>query len=451
MRHYFTAGLLLSCILYGFGQSKPAKAYFEESKKLAAQKEMEKALSSIDLALKTDSLNRTYLLHKADLLYDLSRCREGIVTLQKLVEHENQFDDITISYYADLLDCAGLSEKATQTFLEYINENPSEASLTKLAQRFYKLGQPEKAIQYYRQVVDKNPRDVEAVIDLSKMLYGTDQKEAAKSELLKALKANKDNIQLLNYLASYYLNEDDMPSAIATADQIIKLSYTAENIASRALFYERGNQPEKAYEDYKRILALSKCNPDYYSKLLAYELAHRMYAQLVENSHKAIACDSKNERYYLDGLYTALLFLDRKDEGVKYLNKQLDNKPANFNPYYFKAILLINDGDYSQALKYIPLALGAKDIDRGDVIRIKTLQLGTLLLQENYQEFAAVWKQSKEENLTDAIEFSFQQSQQQEKTTLKSVFNKDSGAVESTLIIPAKIFEMLRVKYNVDL
>lgn len=444
---------LMSCAFSSAAQSKPAKAYFEDSKKLVQEKQLQKALSTIDQAIKQDSLNRTFLLHKVNVLYELSRCEDAITVIQKIVLNENKFDDVTVLYYSDLFDCVGMPEKATETLLEYIKTKPSPEVLTKIAQRFYAFKEYDKAVYYYREIVKKNPADIEAAIDLSKMLYGIGKKNEAKAALLNAIKANPRNVDLLNYLASYYYNENDLASAITTENQVIDISNTKENIASRAFFYEKDNQPGKAYEDYKKIIALDACNYEYYSKLLYYEMTNKLYDKVIENSQKIIACDPKKETDFLDGLYTALLFSGRNEEGLQYLNKRLEGKPTNFNPYYFKTILSISNGNYTDALKNAEFALKAKDTDRSDVLRIRFLQLGTYLLQEKYEEFAALWKQSqsKGENLTDTIEFKIHQSQEQEKTTLKSEFNKSSGAVESSLIIPVKVFKLLSEKYNINL
>ena len=112
--------ILLLLTYFKLSAQIDSKKYFEQSKLLSENKNYRKALSEIDNAIKLDSLNKDYLFLKMKILYNMSDCSNAILVLQKIVLIEGTLDDLTISYYADLCDCIGESEKATETMTEYI-------------------------------------------------------------------------------------------------------------------------------------------------------------------------------------------------------------------------------------------------------------------------------------------------------------------------------------------
>nr|WP_315258549.1 tetratricopeptide repeat protein [uncultured Flavobacterium sp.] len=428
-----------------------SKKYFENSKLFTENKNYDKALIEIDNALKLDSLNKDYLLLKVKILYNKSDCSNAIVELQKIVLNEDKFDDVTVSYYSDLFDCIGESKKATETLLEYIKENKSEEIFIRLAQRYFKIKDYDKSIFYYRESIKLNPYDIDAIIDLTRILYAFKSSDEAINEVSKGLENNKNNIRLLTYLASCYHNNKDFNKAIEIENQIIKLEYKPEHIASRAMLYELQGKKAEAYEDHKIIIKLVKCNQEYFFKVLQYEFENRLYEKVIENSYKVITCDAKNESIVLDGLYTSLFFSGDFEKGSQYLDKRIASNPDNFNPYYIKSLLLLKNKQYENVLKNLELALKSKDADKENILRANLLKFGYYLLKEDYKGFVSYWKTGNVKSLDNKLNFAFVENSEKEKTEIKIDFNKNTGEVTSSIIIPTKVFRLLRDKYGLTI
>ncbi|WP_159433936.1 tetratricopeptide repeat protein [Flavobacterium fontis] len=428
--------------------------YFENSKQFLKNENYEKALIEIDKALDSDSLNRDYLLQKIKIQYFNSDCNSAFETLEKLIKRDNRLCDETVSYFCDLSDCIKEPKMGTEILTKYVDAKKFESNemLIRLGQRYFITKEYDKSIFYYRESIKLNPKDVNAIIDLARILYVfKNNSEEAKEELLKGLENNKNNILLLTYLASCYHNDNDINSAINIINQIIILDYNSEHIASRAMLYELKGEKSKAYNDYKKIIELNKCNLEYYLKILQYEFENRLYNEVIQNSFKLIECDKKNEEILLDVLYSSLFFCGDIDKGIVYLDKKLRLKPNTFNPYYFKANVLLRNGQYEEVLKYLNLALNTEDIDKENVVQINHLKFGYYLLKEDYNGFESYLKSNNVKSLDNNLNFTFIENHKVKKTEIRIDFNKENGTINSTVIIPTKVFKLLKNKYGLEI
>jgi len=430
-----------------------SKHYFQDSQRLFEEKKHDKALTAIDNALKTDSLNRTYLIHKVNILYNSSKCNDAMIVLNKVYEVNNEkIDDQIMVFFIALYDCLGQNEKATKILTNYIDKKQYQDNgiIINLAQRLMNEEDYENTALYYKKYLALNPHDIDAIVDLTRILYAFKSSDEAIKEVFAGLKNNKDNIRLLTYLASCYHNNKEYDKAIEIENKIIKLDYKPEHIASRAMLYELAGKKAEAYEDNKTIVGLIKCNSEYYFKVMQYEFENRMFEKVIENSHKLIACDPKNEDTVLDGLYTSLFFCGEMEKGKLYLDKKLKLKTGTFNSYYLKALVLLKEKQYSEVLKYLDLASQTKDGTPEDLKKVSILKFAYYLLIEDYQGFINSWKSGNIQSLNTDLEFAFSENFQNEKTELKVDFNKTTGVINSSLIIPTKTFKLLRDKYGLD-
>ena len=320
--------------------------------------------------------------------------------------------------------------------------------LARLAQRYFKTKDYDKSIFYYRESIKLNTHDIDAIIDLTRILYAFKTSAEAIAEVSKGLQNNKNNIRLLTYLASCYHNDKKFNKALEIENQIIKLEYKPEHIASRAMLYELQGKKAEAYEDNKEVVKLLKCNQEYFLKVLQYEFENKLYEKVIENSYQVIGCDAKNESIVLDGLYTSLFFCNDFEKGSIYLDKKIASKPNSFNSYYIKSLLLLKNKQYENVLKYLELALKSKDADKENILSVNLLKFGYYLLIEDYEGFVDYWKAGDVKSLDNNLNFIFIESHKAEKTAINTIFNKETGTINSTIIIPTKVFKLLQDKYG---
>lgn len=433
-----------------FGQIN-SNQYFEMSKKLTTDQNFDKALSSIDNALKLDSLNRTYLLQKVKILFYKSDCESGLIILNKLLTKEKKPDDETISYFCDLADCLNESSQASEILTDYVEKKKfkSNEMIVKLAQRLYLEKNYEKSIYYYKEYLKLNSKDTNAIIDLARITYSYRGSEEGIKIIKNALNDIENNIELLTCLSNFYFIGKNYQKAIEIENQIIKLNYDATHIATRAMLYEKTEKLDKAYEDNIKVISLLKCNSEYYyTKVLQYEFDNRLFENVVNHSLELIECNKSYEASVIDGLYTSLFFCGDFEKGKFYLEKKLTTDPDTFNPYYLKLLLLFKDKQYDDILKYIDLAEKTKDIDSTNLNNIKLLKFSYYLVKEDYEGFINYWKSGEVKSLDNNLNFTFVEGTMSDITKLETNFNKETGVINTTLVIPSKVFKLLMDKYN---
>ncbi|KFF04855.1 tetratricopeptide repeat protein [Flavobacterium reichenbachii] len=437
--------IMFSCS-HLFSQNDSRK-YYDESLALEKTKDYDKSLIFVNKALEVDGQKRDYLLQKVKLLYFKSKCKDAINILESIITSENKFDDITVTYFAELTDCLGNNKIATQALLDYINQNNSPEVTAVVAQRYFTMEKYDEAIFYYRKLIKINPNDIDAIIDLSRILYAYQSKEEALKELMKGLETNNENIKLLTFLASGYHNMKEYDKAINIVNKIIALELKPEHLASRAMLYELQGNKKEAYKDYKKIIELVKCNLEYYQKILQYEIENKMYENVINDSYDIINCSKDYESFLLDGLYTSLFFQNNFVEGNKYLERRLKQNPDNFNPYYLKILYSLEKREFSDILKYADLALKTKDIEENDKVNISLLKLGYYLLKEDYPALVEYWKSGAIKSLDNNLNFTIIENTS-DRAEVKTNYNKETGVINSTLVIPTKILKLLSDKYN---
>ena len=428
-----------------------SKNNYEEAIKFTDNKNYEKALYSINEALKFDKLNRDYLLQKIKILFFESNCFSGLNLLFKLIKKEKKVDDVTVSYLCDLYDCLNESTEASRVLTNYVDKKKFDSNeiIITLAQRYFATKNYEKTIYYYKEYLKLNPKDVKAIIDVSRIIFSSRGSESGINNLKRELEKNLNNIELLTCLSNFYYEIQEYQKSIDIENQIIKLdnnNYT--QIATRAMLYEKINNLEKAYEDNKTIISLLKCNTDSYIKVLQYEYENKLFEDVVKHSLELIECNKSYENLIVDALYTSLFFCGNFEKGKIYLEKNLNINSNNFNSFYLKSLILFKDKEYENVLKYLNLAKNSKDIDLSSSNNINLLEFGYYLLVEDYEGFVSYCNSIKIKSLQNNLNFEIVEGKMTDKTELKTDFIKTTGVIKTTLIIPSNVFKMLANKYN---
>ncbi|MFB9077670.1 tetratricopeptide repeat protein [Flavobacterium procerum] len=429
-----------------------AKYYADESKKLLIEKEHTKSIEMIDKAIKIDSLNEDYYIQKAEIYYEDSKCEKGLEVLLKHIDITGGISEKGMVYISELVECSFSKEKSLKTLITAANSNygDSKLILTQIISKSLDLKDYDNAILYYNKYINLTPNDVDSINSLYTLLYGLNKFDEAEKLLLSGLNNNPDNPILLSNLTGFYFARNDYASCISIINKILKQNYTIENIKYRAIVYEKNNQMELAYNDYKKIIEIDNCNEEAYRKILQYEYDNRNYENVISNSLNFINCNAKAENDLIDGLYTSMFFLNENKKGVKLLDKRLSQKPDVFLPYYTKAIILIKQKEYEKALQYIELALKSNNIDKSDYLTINLLKLGIYLVLEDYKSlssFATVYDLTKVISENNA---SISRSKEAKKVELNVSFDKQKGIINNTLVIPSKTMNLLIDKYGVS-
>ncbi|HRE76301.1 MAG TPA: hypothetical protein PLL09_00610 [Flavobacterium sp.] len=431
-----------------------SKKYYDESIKLTDSKEYQQALTSINSALLSDSLNRSYLLQKIKILFFINKCNDAMNNLDLIIEHvDATIQDDIMANFCDINDCLGKQEEATRLLEKYIihKQFQSNEMILYLAIRLCNNKKYDEGISYYKQYIKLKPDDIYAIIDFSRIIYAYQGSENGINEIKNSLQNNPNNLELLNCLVAFYNYNKDNEKAIEVQNQIIQLNYTVENIKLRAVLFSQIGKQDKEYEDLNRIIEIDKCNIEYYSKILQYEFDNKMYEKVVENSFKVIECNKDFEHSILDGLYTSLFFLNEPIKGELYLDKKIALNPTTFNPYYLKSTILLKNNQLENVMKYLDLCLKASDLESSNLINVSFLKLSYYLLSEDYEGFKNYFNSVQVKSLDTNLNFTFSESEENNKSDFTIDFDKNTGIINSTLIIPTKILKLLMSTYGLKI
>ena len=442
---FFFSHLLL------FSQDDGNSFYREALKIIERDQNLEEANYLLDKAIEKDSTNRDFLMLKSRILFSKSDCSNSFLYLKKVILLDKKFSDSTAVFFSDLADCLNDKSTAIEVLEYHLKKNNSDIVKTSLAQKYFLIGEFEKSISIYKELVYKNQNDIDAIVDLSRILFSFISKDEAIAELNNGLKHNPNNIKLLTYLASCYHNMKNYEDAIRIINSLIKIDYKTEHIASRAILYELQGKKHDAYKDYKKIIELNKCNLEYYAKILQYEFENRHYEEVIQNSFKLIECDKKNEKTILDVLYTSFFFNNDIKKGLYYLDKKIELKKNEFQPYYIKSLVLIKKGEYENVIKYLDLALKCKDVESRNITQIKFLKFCIYLLIEDYERLVDFCRSENIKELKNNLNLNLVENSKTSKVEIVVDFNKTSGIINTTLEIPITVIELLKNKYNIEL
>lgn len=448
---YFNLVLLLFCISNSFGQK--GDEYYQESKKLTDNKEYDKAQKSINKALKLEPENRDYFLQSIKILYFKTECIKGVEEIAKFLKRGNKMDDYVMAHTCDLFDCTKQNEEADKILEVYVqNKNyKSNEMVVMLAMRLANAKRFEESISYYNEFFKLEPNNVNAKIDLSRIIYSYKGSQAGIDILKNALLEKPNNIDLLKCLASFYFLNKRYDETLEIQNKILLVTYNKANLESLLLIFQEQKKDKEVYEVYKKLTLLDKCNNDYFNKILEYEFNNRSYERIISTSYDLIDCDKSHEQGLLDALHTSFFFCKNFDKGKFYLEKKLSNNPENFNPYYLKILILFKDQQYSDILKYIDLASKTTDITANNLYNINMLRFGYYLIIEDYKGFIDYWKSGDVKSLDNNLGFTFTEGATIKKTELVTDFNKETGVITSRLAIPSIVLKRLDKDYGLKI
>lgn len=427
-----------------------AKYYADESKKLQLEKEHIKAIDMIDKAIEIDSLNEEFYMQKASIYYENSKCEEGLNVLLKHLDITGSISEKGMLLLSELVECSYSKEESLKLLIEAVNGNfgDSKLILIQIISKCLDLKDYENAVIYYDKYIHLMRNDIDSINSLYTILYGLNKFDEVEKLFLFGLKNNPDNLSLLSNFAGFYFARNNYTSCISILNKIVKQNYTVENIKNRAVVYEKNNQFELAYQDYKKIIKIDKCNDESYAKILQYEYDNKDYKNVITNSLKLINCNATAENNVIDGLYTSMFFCNQNKKGVEVLNKRLSQKPDFYLPYYTKAIILINQKEYENALQYIELALAGNGLSKSENSIINLLKLGVYLVLEDYKSLSSfVIEQDLKQVIIDN-KTSISKPNEIKKAELNVFFDKQKGIITS-IAIPLKVINLLNDNYGI--
>lgn len=194
-------------------------------------------------------------------------------------------------------------------------QHPSPDSAVKLAELHFKAGNPDIALQIYRDQVAQRPNDLALHADLIHLMADNGQGEAAQHEIEGLLKIAPRNVRLL-LLAGDLFSKD---------------------------------QPDKAAGYYQTVLDIEPGNTPALVQLAAAQMRGKQYEQAIATAQKALANEPDSVPAH-STLATSLFELKQYPQAAPQFLWIVQKKPQLVIGYYFLAISLDRMGDCYDSL-----------------------------------------------------------------------------------------------------
>ncbi|MBD2337488.1 tetratricopeptide repeat protein [Calothrix sp. FACHB-156] len=375
---------------------KFAAGWQQISKSYQNLNEYQKALDSIDEAIKLQENNPNLHNARAFILNDLKRINESEVAMKRATElsHLAKF-----RYY--LGNIYGMQKKwddALIQFTEVITINPKDMNAFRLRGLVYKnKGEWQKALEDYNTVIKNKPEDVDVYIYLGNWYSDSKNKDKNPDSALenynKAIEIDENNAQAYRSRGVYYENAKQLDKALEDYKKAIELEpdnayayiylgniyansspknthkndtkalenynkaieideNNAQAYRSRGVYYENAKQLDKALEDYKKAIELEPDNAYAYIYLgdiyanSSPKNTHKNDTKALENYNKAIEIDENNAQAYRSrGVYYENA--KQLDKALEDYKKAIDIEADNTNAYIARGVLYIRQKNWN--------------------------------------------------------------------------------------------------------
>jgi len=114
----------------------------------------------------------------------------------------------------------------------------------------------EHAIREYETILEKDPQNAEALVQLGTLYYGLERFEMAEEKFKQALKIKPENVDVLVRLGNLYYDTNRPQEALRYYQQALKLNPKLSDVrVDMATMYRRLGKADEALKELRRVIA----------------------------------------------------------------------------------------------------------------------------------------------------------------------------------------------------
>jgi tetratricopeptide (TPR) repeat protein len=231
----------------------------------------------------------------------------------KLAMQEDPSASFLVEEVAGLYIAAGRIREAVLEAEQAIKANPDDLNSRRVLAHIYTQqigggdGQSKRideamvkrAIEQYKYVTEKDPKDVESLVMLGRLYTVTQDSPASEAAFNKALEADPDSEDAMTGLAMVYSNLGDSKHATEILEKLSTKNPSARGLMALAQSYDQLHEYSLAANAFRRALALDPSREDV--KLgLAQELAQaEQYDEALKNYQEVAEANPRDPQAYL--------------------------------------------------------------------------------------------------------------------------------------------------------
>ena len=281
----------------------------------------------------------------------------------KLAMQEDPDASFLVEDVANLYIAAGRIREAVQEAEQAIKTNPNDLNSRRVLAHIYtqQIGGGEgearridesmvkRAIEQYKFITDKDPKDVDSLIMLGRLYTVTQDSPGSEAAFKKALEADPNNEDAMTGLAMVYSNLGDSKRATEILEKLSAKNPSERALAALAQSYDQLHEYALAANAYRRALALDPSRVEL-KQGLAQELAlGEQYDEALKTYQELADANPRDPQAYLR---MAQIYREQKkfDLAHEALGKASEIEPDNLDIKLDESLLDEEEGKLSASI-----------------------------------------------------------------------------------------------------
>src|SRR5581483_11051099 len=246
---------------------------------------------------------------------------------------------------AELYRAAGRIREAVEEAQDALKTNPDDLNARRVLAHIYtqEIGDAQanridenmvrKAIEQYKIVTDKDPKDVESLVMLGRLDRVLSNSVDAEAAFKKAIAVEPDNEDAVTGLASVYSDRGDARSASELLDKLTKKNPSAHAYLSLASNYEQMKEYGLAADALKKAIDLDPTHVEWNAQLADYQALAGRYDEALQ-TYQELAKDTPQDATAYRGMAQIYTQQRKFDLAHQMLDKAKQIEPDNVEAKY---------------------------------------------------------------------------------------------------------------------
>ncbi len=288
---------------------------------------LNKAIDNLRLAMKEDPTGASFLVEDiAELYRAAGRIREAVEEAQTALKANP--DDLN----------------ARRVLAHIYTQEIGDAQANRIDENMVR-----RAIEQYKIVSDKDPKDVESLVMLGRLDRVLNNSVDAEAAFKKAIAVDPDNEDAVTGLASVYTDRGDARSASDLLDKLTKKNPSARAYLSLASNYEQMKEYGLAADALKKAIDLDPTHVEWNAQLAQYQAMAGHYDQALQTYQDLAKMTPQDATAYL-GMAQIYIEQQKFDMAHQMLDKAKEIEPDNIEAKYNEVQLLDQEGKTPEAI-----------------------------------------------------------------------------------------------------
>lgn len=306
---------------------------------------------------------------------------------------------------AELYRAAGRIREAVEEAQSALKTNPDDLNARRVLAHIYtqEIGDSQanrvdenmvrKAIEQYKIVTDKDPKDVESLVMLGRLERVLNDSVDEEAAFKKALAVDPDNEDAVTGLASVYSERGDAKTASELLDKLTKKSPSPRAYLNLASNYEQMKEYSLAADALKKAINLDPTHVEWVGQLAQYQALAGRYDEALETFQEMAKDNPQDASAYL-GMAQIYIEQQKFADAHRMLDKAKEIEPDNIEAKYNEVQLLEQEGKTPEAIAALNDLLESTSRRTYDAaqrdVRSRMLEKLGALYQKNQQYDKAV-------------------------------------------------------------